>query len=132
MPKGKAAPIILSGYVRQLIESERDKLENIADSEAVFHARFGIDLRKIPRYEETRVYVLLRVKAILLAANGFNNRAIADQLQITPHTIGKWRRDFAYLLSREDLPKQQIIQYFWYIQNPVDGVLSETQETKQV
>lgn len=128
MSKGKAVRIVLTGHVRAILETERNKLEGAADREAAFFAKVRGVSRKIGRYEETHVLALLRIKAILLAADGHKNKEIADQLEVSQHTVGKWRRDFAYILSREDLPVQRIAEFFWYIENPVRGVLQEFQK----
>jgi FixJ family two-component response regulator len=125
MPKGKAKPIVLSGYLRQLLEAEREEIEENVDEYAASRARLKNRGRRLNRKDEERVLVLLRFKAILLAANGWNNKKISDELEISQHTIGKWRRDFSYILSREDLPPQRIIEYFYYITNPVRSVLHE-------
>lgn len=36
----------------------------------------------------------LRAQVVLLSADGYSNQAIADQLGICGHTVGKWRRRF--------------------------------------
>lgn len=36
-----------------------------------------------------------RARIVLLAADGWANNAIADELGTDPHTVGRWRRRFA-------------------------------------
>jgi transposase len=36
----------------------------------------------------------LRARIVLPAAEGFSNTAIGQQLSITLHTVGKWRRRY--------------------------------------
>jgi hypothetical protein len=111
MPRGKAPAIVLSPYLRGLLAKERDHLEQRVDSEAAFWAEYRLK-HKISHYGEHQVYALLKIKAILLAADGLKNKQIADRLEVSQPTIGKWRTDFAYILSREDLHIDRIPAFF--------------------
>jgi len=67
----KSAPQI------QLSSGERSKLERLSKS----------------RMSEVRL--AQRTKIILLAAEGLTNKEIAQQMNTTPNTVGRWRRRFA-------------------------------------
>ena len=70
MARGPAAKIILS-------DSERGELE------------MRVRRRKIARADEVRAQI------VLLAADGLNNCAIADELSISRLTAGLWRKRFS-------------------------------------
>lgn len=123
MPKGKAVAIVLAPYMRLLLEKQLEQLEQYVDDRAAFHAQYK-KTGKTPQYEEADVFPLLRLKAILLAADGQSNRQIADELEVSQHTIGKWRNNFSYILSRKDLPPQAIAEFFLYTEKPVAGILN--------
>jgi transposase len=50
---------------------------------------------------------VLRARVVLLAAQQWENRDIAAELETTPHTVGVWRRRFANerLVGLEDAPR---------------------------
>ena len=50
---------------------------------------------------------VLRARIVLLAAQQWENRDIADELETTPHTVGVWRRRFAEerLVGLDDAPR---------------------------
>ncbi len=52
-------------------------------------------LQKWARGRSTPARLVLRAKIVLLAADGVENRTIADQLQTSNPTVGLWRRRFA-------------------------------------
>jgi len=47
------------------------------------------------RRRKTAQALALRARIVLQAAAGLSNPAIADELGITKHTVGKWRERFA-------------------------------------
>jgi len=53
------------------------------------------ELESWSRRPKTAQALALRSKIILLAAEGWNNKMIAEKLAMTPHTVGKWRKRFA-------------------------------------
>jgi transposase len=53
------------------------------------------ELESWSRRPKTAQALALRSKIILLAAEGWNNKMIAEKLATTPHTVGKWRKRFA-------------------------------------
>ena len=66
---------------------------------------------------------LLKLKAILLAADGLKNREIANLIEMSEKTIGKWRNDFFEILSRKDLDPRSIKDFFWFLDNTVELIL---------
>ena len=50
---------------------------------------------------------VLRARIVLLAAQQWENRDIAAELETTPHTVGVWRRRFAdeRLVGLDDAPR---------------------------
>jgi transposase len=70
MARGKAVAI-------ELTATERDQLDAVL------------------RRHGTTQSAALRVRIVLLAAQGLTNTAIADRLEIDKHTAGKWRHRFA-------------------------------------
>jgi hypothetical protein len=86
-------------------------LEDHSDREAEYLAKFYP--KKLP-FTDHHYMPIIKLKAVLLAADGKNNREIADALEISQHTIGKWRTEFLYYLSRVDLPFDRIPGYFLY------------------
>jgi len=52
------------------------------------------ELARCTRRSTTARLVALRAKAILLAADGVNNMAIADEVGVGRITVGKWRKRF--------------------------------------
>ncbi|MGH8632562.1 MAG: IS630 family transposase [Burkholderiales bacterium] len=72
MAKGKASIIILS-------DAERRELESLA------------------RRRSTAQALALRARIVLAAAEGGNNRSIAERLNIFRGTVGRWRERFAKL-----------------------------------
>jgi transposase len=65
--------------VLELSEAERAELEGWA------------------RRRETAQALALRARIVLRAAEGLSNTAIADELGVAKHTVGKWRERFARL-----------------------------------
>ena len=53
-------------------------------------------------------YVVVRAKAILLAAEGLENKQIGQQLQMPRQIISKWRKRFfeQRLAGLQDLPRR--------------------------
>ena len=47
------------------------------------------------RRRKTAQALALRVRIVLRAANGWSNTAIAAELAVSKHTVGKWRERFA-------------------------------------
>lgn len=67
-----------SPFIIQLTDSERKCLEARAN-------RYTLPYRDV-----------VRAKIILLAAQGLENRAIADALQLSRPKVSKWRKRFFY------------------------------------
>ena len=51
-------------------------------------------LRRWTRRPKTAQALAQRARIVLSAADGRSNEAIAAELSITPHTVGKWRRRY--------------------------------------
>ena len=58
-------------------------------------AKQRLELEAWSRRPKTAQALALRSKIILFAAEGWNNKTIAEKLATTPHTVGKWRKRFA-------------------------------------
>ena len=52
------------------------------------------ELETWSRRPKTAQALAMRSRIILLAAQGGNNKSIAQKLSTTPHTVGKWRKRF--------------------------------------
>jgi transposase len=74
MPYRRPSPLVLS-------EAERDELEGWA------------------RRRRTAQSLALRARIVLRSGDGLSNTAIAHELGIAKHTVGKWRERFARLRS---------------------------------
>jgi transposase len=70
MPKGKATPLALAA-------EERTELEGLA------------------RRRKTAQDLALRAKLVLRCAAGLTNQAVAGEVGVCAHTVGKWRERFA-------------------------------------
>ena len=53
------------------------------------------ELQRTARSSRSSVREVFRARIVLLAAEGQENRAIAEQLDTRPDTVSKWRRRFA-------------------------------------
>jgi transposase len=53
-----------------------------------------LELERWSRRPKTAQALAMRSRIILLAAQGGNNKSIAQKLSTTPHTVGKWRKRF--------------------------------------
>ncbi len=65
-------------------------------------------LIKWSRGKRTQARLVLRAKIVLLAADGLENQVIADRLNISEPTVGKWRNRFGALRCEgieNDLPR---------------------------
>ena len=120
MARGKAASIGLTKLERRALENLRILFEDISDNHTKMFGAFFIKTRKTTKDNDVYHLPLLKIKAILLASDGITNREIADEIQMSAHTIGKWRKEFIYILSRDDLPFERIKGYFRYNHLPVD------------
>ena len=63
------------------------------------------ELKRITRRQRVGAATALRAKIVLTCARGLDNADVAEELGVTPHTVGKWRRRF--------------------IKNRLDGLLDE-------
>jgi len=63
------------------------------------------ELKRITRRQRVGAATALRAKIVLTCARGLDNSDVAEELGVTPHTVGKWRRRF--------------------IENRLDGLLDE-------
>src|SRR5918998_1343324 len=54
-----------------------------------------VELASWARRRKTAQALALRARIVLRAAEGLSNTAIADELGIAKHTVGKWRERFA-------------------------------------
>ncbi len=52
-------------------------------------------LKRLVRGRRTEVRVVMRARIVLAAVRGLKNREIAEQLGVTPETVGLWRSRFA-------------------------------------
>lgn len=79
-----------SPYTIELDKQERKQLESMA------------------RKYTSPYYVVVRAKAILLAADGLENKLIGQQLQMPRQIISKWRKRFfeQRLAGLQDLPRR--------------------------
>jgi transposase len=55
-----------------------------------------LELERWSRRPKTAQALAMRSRIVLLAAQGGNNKSIAQKLSTTPHTVGKWRKRFAH------------------------------------
>ena len=64
-------------------------------------------LRSWARAHKTGQAMALRARIVLLAAQGIKNLEIADRLDVSRLTVGKWRRQFASegLRGLSDMPR---------------------------
>ena len=65
-------------------------------------------LRRWSLGQLTAVRQAQRARMILLAANGFSNADIAEELGVKPHTVGRWRNRFYHFRLEgleKDLPR---------------------------
>ena len=53
------------------------------------------ELQRTARSSRSSVREVFRARIVLLAAQGQENRAIAEQMDTRPDTVSKWRRRFA-------------------------------------
>jgi len=111
MPHGTAVPIPITKLERRALDNLRFFLEKQLDEYNKTHGHIKIRGRIYVPRDDSNYIPLLKIKAILLSADGNTNREIADQLQVA-HTVGKWRNEFHYILSRDDLPFNRIKGYF--------------------
>src|SRR3712207_3128941 len=70
MPKGKATPLVLTA-------AERTELE------------------KLVRRRKTAQDLAVRARIVLRCAAGATNQAVAREVGVCAHTVGKWRERFA-------------------------------------
>jgi transposase-like protein len=70
MPKGKATPLALAA-------EERTELEGLV------------------RRRKTAQDLALRAKLVLRCAAGLTSQAVAGEVGVCAHTVGKWRERFA-------------------------------------
>jgi hypothetical protein len=114
MSKGKAASIRLTRLERRALENYFIKLENHSDERGRYLAKYHKLNGKKGWYSDRHYMPIIKLKAILLAADGLTNKEISNKLEISQHTVGEWRNDFAYVLSRTDLPFERIKDFFLY------------------
>lgn len=65
-------------------------------------------LHRWAKGRRTEVRVVLRARIVLAAARGLENRQIAEELGVTPETVGRWRSRFCEQRLegiRKDLPR---------------------------
>ena|ERR1700693_4800274 len=112
MPRGKATAIRLTKMERRALENYMIKLEAYSTKEASYLYARKKEISKSVKYTDRHYMPIIKLNAILLAADGLNNTQIAEKLEVAPHTIGVWRNDFWYILSRTDLPFERIKNFF--------------------
>ena len=52
------------------------------------------ELKRITRRQRVGAAVALRARIVLACARGLDNTDVAEELDVTPHTVGRWRRRF--------------------------------------
>lgn len=65
-------------------------------------------LTRLVNGRRTEVRVVMRAQIVLAAARGLENWQIAEELEVTPETVGRWRTRFAHERIegiRKDLPR---------------------------
>jgi len=65
-------------------------------------------LERWARARRTEARLVVRAKIVLRAAKGMRNNAIAEEVEVTPDTVGRWRTRFAELGIdgiKKDLPR---------------------------
>ena len=55
------------------------------------------ELQRITRRQRVGAATALRAKIVLACARGLDNCDVADELEVSQHTVGKWRRRFVKL-----------------------------------
>lgn len=123
MSRGKAAQICLRKIERRALENLMTLLEDISQKHTKTFGGFIVKRRKVKKSDEVYHIPLLKLRAILLAADGKTNREIATQIEMSEHTVGRWRKEFIDILSRDDLPFDRIKGYFRYNHKPVENVI---------
>jgi len=66
------------------------------------------DLRRLVNGRRTEVRVVMRAQIVMAAARGLENWQIAEDLEVTPETVGRWRTRFSQQRLdgiRKDLPR---------------------------
>jgi ATP/maltotriose-dependent transcriptional regulator MalT len=89
MPHGKAVSLPLTKIERRALENLRYFLEEQLDDYNKRFSNMTIRGRIFVSRDESNYLPLLKLKAILLAADGNSNQNIANQLEISAHTVGK-------------------------------------------
>jgi len=123
MPRGKAPDIKLTKIQRRSLENLRLQLEDYANEHSRAFKSYRVEQGKTRLNDEYHYMSLLKLKAILLAADGLKNREIANLIEMSEKTIGKWRNDFFEILSRKDLDPRSIKDFFWFLDNTVELIL---------
>ena len=124
MPKGKARPIALTKIQRRALINLMPDLEERSDENTRFWGKYIVERGITSKHDERYYMPILKLKAIILAADGKNNVEISHALEISQPTIGRWRNEFNYILSRDDLPFERITHYFLFDYNPVGHILA--------
>ena len=123
MPRGKAVPIILTRIQRRALENMLPVLELRCDRHSTLFAKYASEHGNSPQRDDYYVIPILKLRALLLASEGKNNTQISSELQISKQSIGRWRNEFSYILSRDDLPFDRIRHYFLLYYNPVETII---------
>jgi hypothetical protein len=90
MPKGKATSLALTKLERRALENLRVFLEERSNEHTRLIAKYWNGRSNYARSDESYFMSILKLKAILLAADGLKNRQISQQLEISEHSIGRW------------------------------------------
>ena len=69
-------------------------------------------LRRLVNGRRTEVRVVQRAQIVLAAARGMENRHIAEELDVTRETVGRWRSRFAvvWMASPRTFHAQDVAQ----------------------
>jgi Homeodomain-like domain len=114
MSKGKAAELPLTRLERRALENYLPILEDYSNERAAYLVQFDVAKGKTGLYGDRHYMPIIKLKAILLAADGLSNKEISARLEVSQHTVGKWRADFLYVLPRTDYPFERIKDFFLY------------------
>jgi Homeodomain-like domain len=130
VPHGKATSIVLKKIERRALENLLFLLEDRLNDHTQMFGVYIVRECRISLSDDNYVLPLLKLKAILLSADGLSNKEIAKQLEVSAHPIGRWRTEFAEILSRDDLPFDRIKGYFCYNYLPVENVIAVLENNK--
>ncbi|QGM99951.1 helix-turn-helix domain-containing protein [Methylocystis parvus] len=132
MPNGKAYKINLRKIERRALLNLMTTLEERANQYSKAFGKSILKEGKVRKSDEVRNIAILKLKAILLASDGKTNRCIAKEIEMSEHSVGRWRKEFFEILSRDDLPFERITGYFHYDSNALEEVIWRLENNKPI